>query len=82
MRCIDKDSKARKHTPPAPGRVNIPSHTFSPAISLGLNLVADGGMGFGRVRKKFRSGIGFKDDLTAGLVEEWNRVVDGARESL
>jgi hypothetical protein len=74
--------QAQKHTPPAPGRVNMSSNTFSPAINLGLNLVVDGGKGFGRVRKKFKSGIGFRDDLTAGLVEEWNRVVDGARDSL
>jgi hypothetical protein len=28
--------QAQKHTPPAPGRVNMSSNTFSPAINLGL----------------------------------------------
>ena len=49
------------------------------------------GKGVGRARKKFRVGIGevsglptvrFSDDLTAGLVEDWNREVERARASL
>ena len=79
MKCIETNSEVKINMCPPPVRVYMSPHTISPRIILGLNLVADGGKGFGQVRKKFRSGIGFKDDLMAGLVVEWNRVVDGVR---
>lgn len=70
----------KKHTRAAPGLVNMSPHTFLPCIGRVASTTA--GTAKGCARKKIRVGIGFKDDLTAGMVEEWNRVVDGARASL
>jgi hypothetical protein len=57
-------------------------HTISPSIGQVVKGASVHGKGDGNAVKKFSPGIGFVDDLTAGLVEEWNRVVDGAMASL
>ena len=81
----------------APTRLGgyVSPHEFSPRIGRGQLSGIFGkpvvGKRYGRSRKKFGMGIGevsgvptvrFEDDLTAGLVEEWNREVDEVRASL
>lgn len=77
----------KKHVRAAGCRVHILSHTFSPVIGRGVKVRVVVGKSVSAVQKNSGAGIGqrpvwFEDDLTAGLVEEWNREVDGARASL
>ena len=67
--------------PTRPGGHMSP-HTIFPRIDRVMKCESVDGKVGGHARKKFSPGIGFKDDLTAGLVEEWNRVVDGVRDTL
>ena len=77
----------KKNIAPTRLEAQMSPHEFSPRIGSSLKgelVVRKVG---GLARKNFKAGIGqksvqFDDDLTGGLVEEWNRVVDGARVSL
>ena len=89
MKCIETDSKMKKYIAPTRLEVHMSPPAFYPCIGSSSGLVD--GKAVGRSRKKFGVGIGevsalptvrFEDDLTAGLVEEFGRAVDGARASL
>ena len=72
----------KKHVRPTPVWVHIPSHRKIRGISQASSRVVFGRKRLRPAGKKFRVSIGFVDDLTAGLVEEWNLMVDGARAEL